>query len=225
MRCWRPLLLAGALLGAGLPACAAESQPNILQTVEAKEKLIAAHPRADTLRSAYLGGGCFWCVEAVYRRVDGVIEVISGYAGGKAPEPTYEQVVSGTTGHAEVVRVVYDPERVDYSALLDLFWRAHDPTTPNRQGNDVGPQYRSIILHQTSEERELAITSRDRLNRSGLYPNPTVTEIVPLDRFYPAEDYHQTYYERNPRVPYNQFIIRPKIEKLGLERGTRGVVE
>jgi len=219
MKPWRPLLLAGALLGGALPACAAESKPIILKTVEAKENLIASHPRAGELRHAYLGGGCFWCVEAVYRRVAGVVEVISGYAGGETPNPTYEQVVNGTTGHAEVVRITYDPEQVDYTALIDMFWKAHDPTTLNRQGNDVGPQYRSIILYQSEEERETAVESRDQLNRSGLYNNPAVTEIIPLDTFYPAEDYHQTYYERNPRVPYNQFIIRPKIEKLGLERG------
>lgn len=217
MKVNRPLIVALALLGTVLTACAEPSEPTILKTVEDKEQFIASHPRAEALRSAYLGGGCFWCVEAVYRRIPGVVEVISGYAGGALSSPTYEQVVSGTTGHAEVVRIVYDPETISYKELIDLFWKAHDPTTLNRQGNDVGPQYRSIVLYQTEEERDLAVASRDRMNQSGLYPDPAVTEIVSLDTFYPAEDYHQTFYERNPRVPYNQFVIRPKIEKLGLE--------
>ena len=161
---------------------------------------------------ATLGGGCFWCVEAVYLRVGGVSEVVSGYAGGNTPDPTYEAICSGRTGHAEVVQVTFDADVVSYERILELFWQAHDPTTPNRQGHDVGTQYRSIILTHDDHQQRSAEASRDaaqvRVRR------PIVTEIEPLQRFYPAEDYHQDYFARNPRAPYCRYVIVPKLNKL-----------
>jgi peptide-methionine (S)-S-oxide reductase len=164
-----------------------------------------------------LGGGCFWCLEAVYDRVDGVLSVVSGYAGGTTADPTYRQVCTGTTGHAEVVQVTYDSRRVDLRALLDLFWRAHDPTTLNRQGADVGTQYRSIILYHDREQKRVAEESMRQVDSSGMYADPVVTRIEPLRRFYPAEDYHQDYYAKNPSQGYCTVVIRPKLRKLGLE--------
>ncbi|MFW6228501.1 MAG: peptide-methionine (S)-S-oxide reductase MsrA, partial [Alkalispirochaeta sp.] len=140
-----------------------------------------------------LGGGCFWCVEAVYDNVPGVIDAVSGYAGGSVPDPKYEEVISGRTGHAEVVRIAYDPEVTDVATLLDVFWRAHDPTTPNRQGNDIGTQYRSIILYENENDGEIALRSMQKMNTFGLYSRPAVTEIESLDEFYPSEEYQQDY--------------------------------
>lgn len=161
-----------------------------------------------------LGGGCFWCIEAVFAQVAGVIAAISGYAGGSDPDPTYEKVTSGRTGHAEVVEVTYDPNRVSLDELLDLFFLVHDPTTLNRQGADVGTHYRSAIYW--TEEAQLAAIEEAvrRVGVSGAYSRPIVTEIAPLAEFYRAEDYHQRYYERNPQAAYCQFVIRPKMEKL-----------
>jgi peptide-methionine (S)-S-oxide reductase len=166
---------------------------------------------------ATLGGGCFWCVEAVYERIDGIVDVVSGYAGGSTENPTYYEVTSGKTGHAEVVQVHFDPEKIGYDEVLELFWRAHDPTTLNRQGADVGTQYRSIILYSDDKQREIAERSKAKEDSSGHYPNPIVTEIEPLTAFYEAEDYHQDYYENNPYAGYCTFVIRPKLDKLGLQ--------
>lgn len=163
---------------------------------------------------ATFGAGCFWCVEAAFQHVPGVISVVSGYAGGSIPNPTYEQVCSGTTGHAEVVHITFDPKVVSYSELLDVFWKIHDPTTPDRQGNDVGPQYRSIILFHSEDQKRLAYDKKRELSDSGVWGKPIVTEIVPFTTFYKAEDYHQNYFNNNPRQPYCVFVIRPKIEKL-----------
>jgi peptide-methionine (S)-S-oxide reductase len=163
---------------------------------------------------ATLGGGCFWCVEAVYERIDGVVEVVSGYAGGHTINPTYEEVCSGKTGHAEVVQIHYDPDRIDYKKIVDLFWKAHDPTTPNRQGADVGTQYRSIILYESEEQKKIAEQSRSEA--SGQFERPVVTEIEPLDVFYEAEKYHQDYFDNNPFAGYCNFVIKPKLDKLGL---------
>jgi peptide-methionine (S)-S-oxide reductase len=167
--------------------------------------------------TATLGGGCFWCVEAVYERLPGVVSVTSGYAGGHTENPTYEQIGTGKTGHAEVVQIEYDPERVTFEKLIELFWDAHDPTTLNRQGADVGPQYRSIILTATEDEARIAGESKERAQSK--FKSPIVTEIVPLEKFYPAEDYHQDFYRENPMHPYNMAVIRPKLEKLGNRRG------
>ncbi|OHD76887.1 MAG: peptide-methionine (S)-S-oxide reductase [Spirochaetes bacterium RBG_16_67_19] len=164
---------------------------------------------------ATLGGGCFWCVEAVYRRIAGVKSVVSGYAGGTVANPTYEQVCTGTTGHAEVAQVEFDPQTISYAKILELFWKSHDPTTLNRQGADVGPQYRSLILYGDEDQRRAAEDSRREAAR--LFPRPIVTEIKPLSAFYRAEDHHQDYYARNSYAGYCSFVIRPKLQKLGLE--------
>jgi peptide-methionine (S)-S-oxide reductase len=161
---------------------------------------------------ATLGGGCFWCVEAVYERLPGVLAVTSGYAGGQSENPTYEQIGTGKTGHAEVVQIEYDPAKISYEKIVDLFWEAHDPTTLNRQGADVGTQYRSIILTANDEEARLAEESKARAQAK--FKSPIVTEIVPLPKFYPAEDYHQDFYRENPMHPYNLAVIRPKLKKL-----------
>ena len=164
---------------------------------------------------ATLGGGCFWCIEAVYERIDGVREVISGYAGGDEADPTYEEVCSGSTGHAEVVQIHFDPEVISYEEILDLFWKAHDPTTVNRQGADVGTQYRSIILYDSEAQGRAA--ERSKAAAAADFDRPIVTEIVPLTAFYKAETYHQDYYQNNPRAGYCTFVIRPKLQKLGLD--------
>lgn len=162
-----------------------------------------------------LGGGCFWCTEAVYLNVDGVTSVVSGYAGGSAETAHYEAVCSGRTGHAEVIEVKYDPARVSYTELLKLFFAvAHDPTQHNRQGNDVGSQYRSVIFHENPAQRDTAAAYIRQLDASGLYSAPIATTLEPLDRFFPAEDYHQDYARKNPMQPYIQFAARPKVEKL-----------
>ena len=163
---------------------------------------------------ATIGGGCFWCLEAVYKRTDGILEVTSGYAGGSRPNPTYEQVCTGATGHAEVVQVSYDAEQIGYEDILSVFWKAHDPTTLNRQGHDVGTQYRSIILYHDEEQRRIAERSKKRAQES--FTDPIVTEITALDTFYPAEDYHQDYFEQNPTAGYCRVIIQPKLKKLGI---------
>jgi peptide-methionine (S)-S-oxide reductase len=165
---------------------------------------------------ATLGGGCFWCIEAVYNRIDGVEEVVSGYAGGRKADPTYEEVCSGTTGHAEVVQIHFDPKVISYEEILDLFWKAHDPTTLDRQGADVGSQYRSIILYGSEEQRMAA--ERSKAKAAEGFAEPIVTEIGPLTHFYRAEAYHQDYYRNNPSAGYCSIVIRPKLQKLRLEK-------
>ena len=168
--------------------------------------------------TATLGGGCFWCLEAVYLQQPGVKQVVSGYAGGHDPQPNYQSVCRGQTGHAEVIQITYDPELISFEDLLDLFWRAHDPTTPNRQGNDVGPQYRSIILYHDEAQRDAALASRQAAQAG--FEGKIVTQIVPLPTFFPAEVYHQDYYRRNPNQAYCAYVIRPKLEKLMKEKGS-----
>jgi len=165
----------------------------------------------NTIELATVGGGCFWCVEAVYQTVPGIQSVISGYAGGAVPNPTYEQVCSGRTGHAEVVQIAFDPEKISYEKVVDLFWDAHDPTTLNRQGSDTGTQYRSIILY--ADDTQKAAAEKSKAAAQSEFKSPIVTEIVPLTTFYPAEKYHQDFYENNPAHPYNQAVTRPKVEK------------
>ncbi len=162
---------------------------------------------------ATLGGGCFWCLEAVYVELRGVQRVVSGYAGGSMPFPTYDQVCSGRTGHAEVVQVTFDPATVSYKELLEVFFTIHDPTTRNRQGHDVGTQYRSIIFYQSDEQKRTAEQVMASASAAGLWQAPIVTELVPLETFYPAEGYHQDYYARNPSQPYCQMVIAPKVAK------------
>ncbi|MBU0679734.1 MAG: peptide-methionine (S)-S-oxide reductase MsrA [Verrucomicrobia bacterium] len=165
---------------------------------------------------ATFGGGCFWCVEAVFQQIDGVKSVKSGYAGGETKNPTYKEVCSGRTGHAEVVQVEYDPTLVSYDALLLWFWKAHDPTQLNRQGADSGTQYRSIILYHNDEQKQAAEKSKAEAQKK--FSRPVVTEISPMDVFYPAEDYHQDYYSNNKTAGYCNFVISPKLEKLGLKK-------
>jgi peptide-methionine (S)-S-oxide reductase len=172
---------------------------------------------SDRLEKATLGAGCFWCVEAVFQNLKGVKQVVSGYAGGRAPNPTYQEVCTGRTGHAEVAQITYDPQEISYADLLEVFWRTHDPTTLNRQGADTGTQYRSIILVHDEEQKAIAERSKREAGASGLWPDPIVTEIVPLDKFYPAEDYHQNYYLNNPNQPYCRVVIDPKVSKFKKE--------
>ena len=165
------------------------------------------------LETTTLGGGCFWCLEAIYQDVEGVHKVVSGYAAGHMENPTYQQVCSETTGHAEVTQITFDPDVISFEELLYIFWRIHDPTTPNRQGNDVGSQYRSIILAHSDEQLEIAKRSLAETNASDLYANLIVTEVEPLTIFYPAESYHQNYYKSNPNQSYCRFVIDPKVNK------------
>jgi peptide-methionine (S)-S-oxide reductase len=169
------------------------------------------------LEQATLGGGCFWCLEAIYQDIKGVESVVSGYAGGPMSNPTYQQVCSGTTGHAEVVQIAYDPDVISYEELLFIFWRIHDPTTINRQGADVGTQYRSIILYHNDAQHQIAEQSKTEANNSRLWPTSIVTEIAPLKDFYPAESYHQNYYKSNPNQPYCRVVIDPKVRKFKKE--------
>lgn len=160
-----------------------------------------------------LGGGCFWCLEAVFEMVPGVTGVKSGYTGGSVVNPSYNQVCGGSTGHAEVVQIDFDPGVVTFRELLEIFFVVHDPTTLNRQGSDVGTQYRSAIFHHTDGQRETALDLIGALDRDGLWVDPIITEVAPLEAFYPAEDYHDRYFERNGEQPYCQVVIAPKIEK------------
>lgn len=162
---------------------------------------------------ATLGGGCFWCLEAVYVELRGVQRVISGYAGGTVVNPTYRQVCNGTTGHAEVVQISFDPQQVTYHDLLDIFFTIHDPTTLNRQGNDVGPQYRSAIFYHDEAQRQTAEAAIAELTAAKVWPRPIVTQIAPLTVFYPAEDYHQDYFANNAYQPYCQVVVAPKVAK------------
>jgi len=163
---------------------------------------------------ATFGSGCFWCTEAVFQRMNGVTSVRSGYAGGHVVNPSYRQVCTGTTGHAEVIQLEFDPAKVSYDQLLEVFWKTHDPTTLNRQGNDYGPQYRSVVFYHNEEQRKLAEEYKKKLDEAGIWGAPIVTEITEFTNFYPAEDYHQNYYNDNPTQPYCSYVIKPKIEKL-----------
>lgn len=166
-----------------------------------------------SLDTITLGAGCFWCVEAIFTELKGVHTVTSGYMGGHVKDPTYREVCTGTTGHAEVTCVVYDPKVIGYDAILEVFWQTHDPTTLNRQGADVGTQYRSVIFYHTDEQRRIAEAYKAKLDASGAFRAPLVTEIVPATAFYAAEDYHQDYYAQNGEQGYCQMVIRPKLDK------------
>ena len=168
---------------------------------------------ANATETAVLGGGCFWCLDAVFRDLEGVIEVESGYAGGAVPNPSYEAVCGGRTGHAEVVKVTFDPGRLDYADLLRVFFAIHDPTTPNRQGNDVGTQYRSVIFAQTPAQAATARRVMAEIEDAKLYPGRLVTELADAAPYYPAERYHQDYFEANPGQPYCMFVVAPKVAK------------
>lgn len=163
--------------------------------------------------TATFGAGCFWCVEAVFQELNGVLSVTSGYMGGQVKNPTYKEVCTGQTGHAEVAQIVYDPSKISFAELLEVFWQTHDPTTLNRQGADVGTQYRSAIFYHSPEQQEEAERYKKELNASGAWDKPIVTEISAAEVFYPAEDYHQNYYNQNGEAAYCQFVIRPKVDK------------
>jgi peptide-methionine (S)-S-oxide reductase len=165
------------------------------------------------LDTATFGAGCFWCVEAVFQRLKGVEKVISGYAGGSVVKPTYKQVCEGNTGHAEVCQIYFDPSAISYKELLEVFWKTHDPTTLNRQGNDVGTQYRSVVFYHNEEQKKLAEFYKKELDSSGIFNDPVITEISPYTELYIAEDYHQNYFDENGNQPYCSFVIRPKLEK------------
>ncbi|WP_394355067.1 peptide-methionine (S)-S-oxide reductase MsrA [Aquiflexum lacus] len=165
------------------------------------------------LEVATLGGGCFWCTEAIYQDLRGVESVLSGYSGGHVDMPTYKQVTSATTGHAEVIQVFFDPTVITFGEILEVFWSTHDPTTLNRQGNDVGPQYRSAVFFHSEDQKKEAEFYKNRLTESGAFNRPIVTEITPFSNFYVAENYHQNYFNDNGMQPYCQFVIRPKVEK------------
>ena len=162
---------------------------------------------------ATLGGGCFWCLEPVFSELEGVEQVVVGYAGGEVENPSYEQVCTGRTGHAEVVQVSFDPDEITYREILQVFFSIHDPTTRNRQGADVGPQYRSIILYHDEAQKQVAGQVIDEINQEGIWGKPVVTEVVPLETFFKAEEYHQDYYKKNPYAGYCQVVIRPKVSK------------
>lgn len=164
--------------------------------------------------TATLATGCFWCTEAIFSRLKGVQSVVSGYASSKVANPSYQAVCSGRTGAAEAVQITFDPSVITYDKLLEIFWHVHDPTTLNRQGNDVGTQYRSGIYYHNDEQKNIALASKEAIDKSGSYRNSVVTEILPFTNFYPAEDYHQEYYDNNPYQPYCMAVIDPKVRKL-----------
>jgi peptide-methionine (S)-S-oxide reductase len=167
----------------------------------------------DNLEVATLGSGCFWCTEAFFLPVKGIKSVVSGYSGGKVKNPTYKEVCSGLTGHAEVIQVTFDPTIISYSEVLEIFWNTHDPTTLNKQGADEGTQYRSVVYFHNDEQKKIAEDYKTQLNQSAVFKNPIVTEISPFTVFYPAENYHQNYFELNPTQGYCAYVIRPKVEK------------
>lgn len=180
------------------------------QNTRMSEEKIPAGLKTET---ATFATGCFWCTEAVFRELKGVLKVTSGYSGGRLPNPSYEDVCSGTTGHAECLQIVYDPKVISFDELLEVFWESHDPTTLNKQGNDVGTQYRSAIFYHDAQQKEKAEKYKAKLNESGAYSSPVVTEITPFSKFYAAENYHQDYYRLHGTEPYCSFVIRPKVEK------------
>ena len=167
-----------------------------------------------SIETATFGSGCFWCTEAIFKELEGVVSVMPGYSGGQTINPTYKEVCSGETGHAECTQIVYDPAKISYDELLEVFFKVHDPTSLNRQGNDVGTQYRSVIFYHNDEQKRLAEKYKTELDRSGAYDKPIVTQIAPMEKFYPAENYHYDYYEYNKdKNPYCAVVVRPKLEK------------
>ena len=174
----------------------------------------------EKLEIATLAGGCFWCTEAIFKRLKGIISVVPGYAGGTVKNPTYEQVSTGETGHAEAIQIEFDKNVIPFKKILEVFWHTHDPTTLNQQGNDMGSQYRSAIFYQSEEQKKEALESKDELEKEKTYKDSIVTQIVPFTNFYIAENYHKDYYDRNKDYPYCNFVIDPKIQKLMHEFGS-----
>ena len=173
----------------------------------------AMNEQTSNLETAIFGSGCFWCTEAIFERVNGVFSVVSGYSGGTVDNPTYNEVCDGATGHAECTQITFDPAVVSYDELLEIFWKTHDPTTLNKQGNDVGTQYRSVIFYHSDEQKQKAEYYKNKLIEEKIWDKPIITEITKFENFYPAEDYHQEYYENNPNQGYCAYIITPKVEK------------
>jgi peptide-methionine (S)-S-oxide reductase len=192
-----------------LTSCAQKENSNKLMSSETNISM----PAGFNTDTATLGTGCFWCTEAIFQELDGVLKVTSGYSGGTVENPTYKEVCEGNTGHAEAIQVIYDPTKITYDELLEAFWQSHDPTTLNRQGNDVGPQYRSVIFYHNQEQKEKAEKYKAELDKNKAFDNPIVTEITPFSNFYVAENYHQDYYNNNGSQPYCYYVIRPKLEK------------
>lgn len=176
------------------------------------------------LEKATFAGGCFWCTEAIFKRLKGVSSVLPGYAGGAVKNPTYEQVCTGETGHAEAIQIEFNPELIPFEKILDIFWNTHNPTTLNQQGNDMGTQYRSAIFYHNQNQKEIAEKSKKEIEKEGIYSNPIVTEITPFTNFYVAEEYHKNYFDKNSDAPYCNFMISPKIHKL-LEKYGQDVKE
>ena len=183
------------------------------KTQDVKKNMTNEAANKSGLEMATFGSGCFWCTEAIFLNVDGVVSVVSGYTGGKVKNPTYKEVCSGLTGHAEAVQLTFDPAKLTYDELLEFFWKTHDPTTLNRQGNDVGTQYRSVIYYHNAQQKQLAEHYKKKLDESGAFDAAIVTEISPATIFYRAEDYHQNYYTLNSSAPYCSYVIQPKLEK------------
>jgi peptide-methionine (S)-S-oxide reductase len=173
----------------------------------------AAEEPAATHKLATFGGGCFWCTEAIFQQLDGVDKVVSGYSGGRVKNPTYKQVFTKKSGHVEVIQITYDPAKITFAELLEVFWKTHDPTTRNRQGIDIGPQYRSVVFYHDEEQRQAAQHYKDKLEQADVFDKPIVTKILPFSHFYPAEDYHQNYFQANPNDDYCVQFILPKVEK------------
>ena len=188
-------------------------QDEVLAKETVEQKIL--NESNDSMEISIIGGGCFWCTEAVFERIEGIKEVISGYAGGEPPHPTYKEICTGKTGHAEVIKIIFDPSIVSFAKVLEIFGDCHDPTTLNRQGADVGTQYRSTIMYLSEEQKTQSIRWKEKL--AAKFEDPIVTEIVPAPIFYPAEEYHQDYYKKNPNQGYCSFVIRPKLKKLNLE--------
>lgn len=203
------LLLTGALMF--MLACSSNAQNE--KTTAKLTGSTSMEQNEGNLETATFGAGCFWCVEAIFEELKGVKTVVAGYAGGHVENPTYKQVTTGTTGHAEVTRLTYDPSVVSYKQLLEVFWHTHNPTTLNRQGNDVGPQYRSVIFYHNEEQKKIAEESLKRTDASDLWEDPIVTEIQPISNYSQAENYHQDYYANNPNAGYCQVVIAPKLKK------------
>jgi peptide-methionine (S)-S-oxide reductase len=201
-----------ALPMVALLSCAVRDNPQKYMTSSLTASITEATDNVKT-DTATFGTGCFWCTEALFQELEGVLKVSSGYSGGHVKNPTYKEVCEGTTGHAEVVQVVYDPSKITFDELLEVFWQTHDPTTLNRQGNDEGTQYRSAIFYHNTGQKAKAEKYKAELDKSGAWSKPIVTEITPFSIFYVAEDYHQDYYSNNGSAPYCYYVIKPKMEK------------
>ena len=192
----------------GIQSCA--QQDNSVKTQKENKIMTSSNVKLDT---ATFGTGCFWCTEAIFQQLEGVEKVTSGYSGGTVPNPTYEEVCSKTTGHAECLNIMYNPAKISFDELLEVFWQIHDPTTLNRQGADVGTQYRSVVFYHTAEQKDKTEKYKTALNKTGAFNNPVVTTLEPFTIFYPADEEHQNYYRNNTSQGYCQFVIRPKVEK------------